>query len=87
MKQLAELIYDSFRPHQYSVEEKISDSFLPISISQKSLQIDIRDSMMLGNLLKMTPYYCNTSPEAKKRLKYVTRFQFNVTLLFRFSNR
>ena len=69
MKQLAELIYDSFRPHQYSIEEKISDSFFSISISQKSFQIDIRDSVMLGNLLKMTPYYWNTSLEAQKKIE------------------
>lgn len=69
MKELAELIYDSFRPHQYTIEEKISDSFSPISISQKSFQIDIRDSVMLGNLLKMTPYYWNTSLEAQKKIE------------------
>lgn len=69
MKQLAELIYDSFRPHEYNIVEKIGDSFHHISSHRKTFDIEIIDSEMLMNLLKMTPYYWNTSQEAKKTIE------------------
>lgn len=69
MKQLAELIYDSFRPHEYNIIEQIGKSFTHISTSQKSFAINILDSTMLENLLKMTPYYWNTSKKAQKKIE------------------
>ena len=68
MKQLAELIYDSFRPHEYNIVEKIGKPFNVISTHRKSFEIEITDSTMLMNLLKMTPYYWNTSKKAQEKI-------------------
>ena len=68
MKQLAELIYDSFRPHEFNIPEKMGGSFESICTERKTFDIRIEDSSMLMNLLKMTPYYWNTSEEAQEKI-------------------
>ena len=69
MKQLAELIYDSFRPHEYNIIEKIEEPFSHASTHRKTFKIEINDSVMLQNLLKMTPYYWNTSIKAQAKIE------------------
>lgn len=85
MKQLAELIYDSFRPHEYNIIEKIGEPFTHLLTSRKTFEIDINNSSMLQNLLKMTPYYWNTSIEAQKKIEQCNAItitcDFNITVL------
>ncbi len=77
MKQLAELIYDSFRPHEYNIEEKIGSQFKSTSNRRLSFDIEINDSEMLMNLLKMTPYYWNTSKEAQEKINQCESITIN----------
>ncbi len=84
MKQLAELIYDSFRPHEYNIIEKIELPFSHISTHRKTFKIEINDSGMLQNLLKMTPYYWNTSKQAQTKIENCEAISitcdFNITV-------
>lgn len=84
MKQLAELIYDSFRPHEYNIIEKIGEPFTHDSTHRKTFEIEINDSSMLQNLLKMTPYYWNTSKEAQAKIENCKAIKitcdFNITV-------
>jgi 23S rRNA (guanine745-N1)-methyltransferase len=84
MKQLAELIYDSFRPHEYNIIEKIGESFSHNSTHKKTFDIEINDSDMLQNLLKMTPYYWNTSKEGQEKIENCNSISitcdFNITV-------
>lgn len=84
MKQLAELIYDSFRPHVYNIVEKIGDTFSHLVTKRKTFEIEITDSETLVQLLKMTPYYWNTSEEGMGKIescKSITIVcDFNITV-------
>ena len=84
MKQLAELIYDSFRPHEYNIIEKTGEPFSHFKTTRKIFEIDINDSSMLQNLLKMTPYYWNTNKEGQEKIKNCASISitcdFNVTV-------
>lgn len=84
MKQLAELIYDSFRPHEYNILEKIEKPFSHVSTHKKTFTIEIKDSEMLQNLLKMTPYYWNTSKEGQAKIENCADISitcdFNITI-------
>jgi 23S rRNA (guanine745-N1)-methyltransferase len=90
MKQLAELIYDSFRPHEYTIIEKTGEPFSYVSTRRKTFEIDMKDSEMLQNLLKMTPYYWNTSKEVQKKIeknKDITiTCDFNITVFKKSGN-
>lgn len=68
LKELAELIYNSFRPHQNNIAEGIKTNFELQSESQSTFTIQLSSSETLLMLLKMTPYYWNTSKEAMERL-------------------
>ena len=84
LKQLAELIYDSFRPHEYNIIEKIGSPFIYVSTHRKTFDINITDSEMSNNLLKMTPYYWNTSIEAQEKINNCNDISitcdFNITV-------
>ena len=84
MKQLAELIYNSFRPHEYNIVEKIGVMFSHLKTQRKTFEIEITDSFMLQNLLKMTPYYWNTSKEAQEKIENCNHIKitcdFNITV-------
>ncbi|MEN8928982.1 MAG: putative RNA methyltransferase [Flavobacteriales bacterium] len=84
MKQLAELIYDTFRPHEYNIIEKIEEPFEHVSTQRKTFEIEIKDSSMLQNLLKMTPYYWNTSKEGQEKIENCNDISivcdFNITV-------
>ena len=63
LKELAELIYDSFKPHENNVPEKMESSFKLQAIKKATFDIYITDVESLLILLKMTPYYWSTSKE------------------------
>ena len=84
MKQLAELIYDSFRQHEYNIIKKTGEPFSHVSTHRKTFEIEIKDSSMLQNLLKMTPYYWNTSKDAQAKIENCNEIRitcdFNITV-------
>lgn len=68
MKDLAQLIYNEFRPHEYTIVENMDENFKHILTNRKTFEINITDSETLLDLLKMTPYYWNTSKEAQEKI-------------------
>ena len=68
MKQLAELIYDSFRPHEHKIVEEMPDSFDHYLSKRTTFDIEIKSSATLQALHKMTPYYYNTSKEGQEKV-------------------
>ena len=68
MKQLAELIYDSFRPHQHKIVMNMPEILEPYMAERISFEIDIKDAETLSALHKMTPYYYNTSKKAQEKV-------------------
>lgn len=65
MKQLAELIYNDFRPHEHKIEEDLAAQFEVHLEKRISFDIYLKSAETLQALHKMTPYYYNTSKEAQ----------------------
>lgn len=84
MKEVAELIYDTFRPHNNKVADKMSSLFKLKSHAQCEYELLLNDNDSILNLLKMTPYYWNTSKEILqkfhdlKQLKVTCDFDIHV---------
>jgi len=69
LREMAELIYDTFRPHTTNVVEKMTPLFKHNSSKRTTFKIDIKSAADLLSLLKMTPYYWSTGIE---RLENIT---------------
>jgi len=69
LREIAELIYETFRPHTTSIVEKMSTLFKHDHRERKTFTIDIKSAADLLSLLKMTPYYWSTAAE---RLENIT---------------
>lgn len=69
LREMAELIYDTFRPHTNNVVEKMMPLFEHDSTKRTTFKIDIKSAEELLFLLKMTPYYWSTGIE---RLENIT---------------
>lgn len=69
LREMAELIYDTFRAHTSNVVEKMSTTFKHDSTNRTTFKIDIKSAEALLSLLKMTPYYWSTGIE---RLENIT---------------
>jgi 23S rRNA (guanine745-N1)-methyltransferase len=67
--EIAELIYDTFRPHTSNVVEKMTSLFKHHSTTRTTFTIDIKSAESVLSLLKMTPYYWSTGVE---RLENIT---------------
>lgn len=84
MRDLAELIYNEFRPHEYNIIENMDDNFEHVLTNRKTFEINITNSETLLDLLKMTPYYWNTSKEGQEKInncKDITiTCDFNITV-------
>lgn len=84
LKGLAELIYNEFRPHGNNIIENMSSHFENIGIKRSTFKLDIKDADSLLKLLKMTPYYWNTSEEKFAKMSQSTDFNigcdFNITV-------
>jgi len=68
MKQLAELIYDSFRPHEHKIVEEMPYLFDHYLSKRTTFDLEIKSSETLQALHKMTPYYYNTSKEGQEKV-------------------
>lgn len=60
LREIAELIYDVFRPHTTNIVEKMTSFFEHDSTKRTTFKIDIKSAKDLLFLLKMTPYYWST---------------------------
>jgi 23S rRNA (guanine745-N1)-methyltransferase len=69
LREIAELIYDTFRPHTVNTEEKMTSLFKHHSTKRTTFKIDLKSAESLLSLLKMTPYYWSTGIE---RLENIT---------------
>jgi 23S rRNA (guanine745-N1)-methyltransferase len=84
MKDLAQLIYNDFRPHEYNIIENMDHNFKHVLTNRKTFKINITNPTSLLDLLKMTPYYWNTSKESLEKInscKDITiTCDFNITV-------
>ena len=69
LREMAELIYDNFRPHSTNVAENMSTEFVRDFTKRATFKIDIKSKEALLFLLKMMPYYWSTGVE---RLETIT---------------
>ena len=83
LKELAELIYDSFKPHETNVVKNMESSFKHLFTKKTTFNIHITSVETLMLLLKMTPYYWSTSEE--KLEKFANCHDINITCDFNIS--
>ena len=69
LREIAELIYDTFRPHTTNVVENMTSLFKHETTKRTTFKIDIENAEEVLFLLKMTPYYWSTGVE---RLENIT---------------
>lgn len=72
LREMAELIYDEFRPHTSNVIYKTTPILKHLFTKRTSFKIDMDNPEDLLSLLKMTPYYWSTGLE---RLENITNKQ------------
>ena len=70
LREIAELIYENFRPHTTNILEKMSASFQHLHRERISFKIEMGSAEEVLSLLKMTPYYWST---AEERLENITK--------------
>lgn len=83
LKELAELIYDTFKPHENNVPEKMASSFELQTTRKATFNIHITEVESLLILLKMTPYYWSTSKENLAKIENCN--DINITCDFNIS--
>lgn len=69
LREMAELIYEEFKPHTTNIVEKMTTLFEHDSTNRTTFTIDLKSAEDLLFLLKMTPYYWSTGLE---RLQNIT---------------
>lgn len=69
LREIAELIYDTFKPHTTTVVEKMTSLFKHDTTKRTTFKIDLENAEAILSLLKMTPYYWSTGIE---RLENIT---------------
>jgi 23S rRNA (guanine745-N1)-methyltransferase len=84
LKELAESIYETFRPHANNVPSIMESSFQLVRNKRVQFKIQMADSEELLMLLKMTPYYWTASKEKLEKLKSIknmeVRCDFNISV-------
>lgn len=68
LKELAELIYDTFKPHENNVVELMTPSLNHLFTKQTTFNIHITSKETLMLLLKMTPYYWSANEEKLEKV-------------------
>ena len=69
LREIAELIYDTFRPHSSNLVEKMMPEFEHHFSKRTTFKIELKNAKAILSLLKMTPYYWSTGIE---RLENIT---------------
>ncbi len=67
MKEVAELIYGTFKPHTYHPKDKLTPTFQLLKEERLTYTISLNNNTSILNMLKMTPYYWSVD-EAQKLL-------------------
>ncbi len=84
MKEIAELVYDEFRPHERTILDKIPDAFVKVKAERCSFKLELTDNESLVNLLKMTPYYWSASEKQVANFQTIQTISvtcdFNITV-------
>lgn len=84
MKEVAELVYDEFRPHERTILEKVPDSFSRVRSKRCSFELKLNHQESILNLLKMTPYYWSASEKQVAHFETIEKIHvscdFNLTL-------
>lgn len=80
MKEVAEIIYDEFKPHVYNPEKKLSTHFKLERSSFESFTITVQSKEDRLNFLKMTPYYWSAK---EKSITHILELEsFDITCDF-----
>tara|TARA_R110001592_G_scaffold237306_3_gene496148 strand:+ start:48413 stop:49213 length:801 start_codon:yes stop_codon:yes gene_type:complete len=69
LREMAELIYENFKPHTSNVVDTLSTEFEHTATHRCTFTADIKNAEDVLSLLKMTPYYWSTGIE---RLENIT---------------
>jgi 23S rRNA (guanine745-N1)-methyltransferase len=80
LREMAELIYEEFRPHSTKIVEKMTAKFEHNTTTRATFTIDIKSAEDLLFLLKMTPYYWSTGIERLENI--TTKSELSVTCDF-----
>ena len=76
-KELATMIYDTPRPHDYDPAENLKSNFQLTNSEQMSFNIELDSSETILQLLQMTPYYWHTSQQKLAEIKKLTNLKLN----------
>lgn len=69
MKEIAELIYDEYKTHEYSPESKMLEHFELCHIEECNFNINLQGNRAITNMLKMTPYYWSANDIQLENMK------------------
>lgn len=69
MKELAELLYDRFQPHETKIEASLQQNFQQTEEKSISFSIHLPNNESILDYLRMTPYLYSTSEERLEKLK------------------
>lgn len=83
MKEVAEMIYGTFKPHTYHPKDKLCPAFEIVKDERLKYSISLDNNASIINMLKMTPYYWSVD-EAQK-VKFDALESLEVTCDFRIS--
>lgn len=84
MKEIAELVYDEFRPHEKTILDKVPEPFHQLVSEQCTFKLHLSDTNAILNLLKMTPYYWSASEKQIANFETIKHMEvtcdFNITV-------
>jgi 23S rRNA (guanine745-N1)-methyltransferase len=84
MKEIAELVYDEFRPHEKTILDKVPEPFRQMVSKQCRFELHLEDTKAILNLLKMTPYYWSASEKQVANFEMIQKMEitcdFNITV-------
>lgn len=83
LKQLAELVYETFKPHPFNLLNKLNGLFKIVETKELNFDILLDNKKDLLSLLKMTPYYWSVGKERQGVFELLE--QLNVTCDFKIS--
>lgn len=75
MKEMAEIIYEKFRPHQNKTLEKMKGHFEHVVSKPLTFELELNSVDAILSLLKMTPYYWNNDGEKIEKFEALERLR------------
>lgn len=84
LKEIAELVYDEFRPHEKTILDKVPEPFHQIAKKHCRFVLHLEGTNAILNLLKMTPYYWSASEKQLANFETIQQMEvtcdFNITV-------